>query len=211
MFFKGEHREKIVRYDICLKEGAKNRNWIIKHAVLKTVASMLYAITALYYIATYRMPYDKICRTGIKKEVNLKPMKEKNCQKRLVAAIIDYFVMVILYVFIMFVIVLCLRNQIEIIFNLFGMFMWLSFICIFSYSFVMDYFCQGSSIGKKVVGIRLVADKRKINGVLALKHSVLKLLACFIWPISLIYYLTKNVMFYDKWMKLEMMEEERNI
>ena len=46
--------------------GEKNRNWILKHALARTVASVLYVITALYYISTSRMPYDKIC--GINSE-----------------------------------------------------------------------------------------------------------------------------------------------
>lgn len=44
--------------------GDKDRKWILRHAIARTVASILYAITAVYYIFTYKMPYDKIC--GIK-------------------------------------------------------------------------------------------------------------------------------------------------
>lgn len=52
--------KKIVGYKICEKENKKNKKWILKHALSRTVASMLYVIEALYYIGTYKMLYDKI-------------------------------------------------------------------------------------------------------------------------------------------------------
>jgi hypothetical protein len=41
--------------------GNKDRKWVLRHAIARTVASILYVITAVYYIFTYKMPYDKIC------------------------------------------------------------------------------------------------------------------------------------------------------
>ncbi len=41
--------------------GDKDRKWVLRHAIARTVASILYVITAVYYIFTYKMPYDKIC------------------------------------------------------------------------------------------------------------------------------------------------------
>lgn len=60
--------KKIIGYKIYAVDGGKNKDWIVKHALSRTIASVLYAITALYYIGTYRMPYDKIC--GINSEID---------------------------------------------------------------------------------------------------------------------------------------------
>lgn len=53
--------KKMAGYRICVREHKENRNWILKHALLKTGASMVYIITVLYYICTFRMPYDNMC------------------------------------------------------------------------------------------------------------------------------------------------------
>lgn len=62
--------KKVAEYKVCVIEHKKNRNWILKHAVLRTVASMLYTITALYYICTFKMPYDHKC--GMNSEIGKK-------------------------------------------------------------------------------------------------------------------------------------------
>ena len=62
--------KRIVGYKIYVREYKENRNWILKHALLKTGASMVYIITVLYYICTFRMPYDNMC--GINSEIGKK-------------------------------------------------------------------------------------------------------------------------------------------
>lgn len=52
--------KKITGYEVYAVDSRKKSNWIIKHALSRTIASTFYVITALYYIGTYRMPYDKI-------------------------------------------------------------------------------------------------------------------------------------------------------
>lgn len=71
MFFDGVFHgntpgKRIAGYQM-YATGDRSRKWILKHALLRTAASVLYVITAVYYIATYKMPYDKIC--GINSEI----------------------------------------------------------------------------------------------------------------------------------------------
>ena len=54
-----------------------------------------------------------------------------------------------------------------------------------------------------MVGIRLLADGEKFDTVMVWKHTALKFAAVCIWPISLIYYLVNGRIFYDKWLKLD--------
>lgn len=57
--FQGNTFEKrIAGYKAYVRAHGENRKWILKHALLKTGASMVYVFTVLYYICTFRMPYD---------------------------------------------------------------------------------------------------------------------------------------------------------
>lgn len=38
----------------------QNRKWILKHSLLRALASLFYVITVLYYLKNLRMPYDRI-------------------------------------------------------------------------------------------------------------------------------------------------------
>ena len=61
--------------------------------------------------------------------------------------------------------------------------------------------------GKKVVGIRLLSDGEKLDGIECLKHCGVKFAAGCIWRVSLAYFLTTGRMFYDEWLKLEVVLE----
>lgn len=58
-------------------EKQKNQNWIIKHALLRTVASILYVLTALYYIKIYKMPYDRFLYSWADKDFCGRKMGDK--------------------------------------------------------------------------------------------------------------------------------------
>ena len=61
--------KKITGCRIYVGEKQKNQNWIIKHALLRTAASILYVLTALYYLKLYKMPYDRICTMDEKQDL----------------------------------------------------------------------------------------------------------------------------------------------
>ena len=50
--------KRIAGYKAYVRAHGENKKWIFKHALLKTGASMAYVFTVLYYICTFRMPYD---------------------------------------------------------------------------------------------------------------------------------------------------------
>lgn len=50
--------KKLVGYN-GLGENEKEHDWIIKHAICRTISSILYPITAAFYLRDLRMPYDR--------------------------------------------------------------------------------------------------------------------------------------------------------
>lgn len=184
---------------------------IFKHALFKVMAIVLYPITILFYIFESQMFYDRILGISIEKaeEIPLNPdeIKRMKNKKRLVAFIIDYIVMCLVFIVIQLIIigyiVFCLpRYAVRTVEFLIadGLFM---LIFIFLFYVISDKFFQGGGIGKKMVGIRLLADGEKFDTVMVWKHTALKFAAVCIWPISLIYYLVNGRIFYDKWLKLD--------
>lgn len=74
------------------------------------------------------------------------------------------------------------------------------------YFFISDYFFSGGSIGKKVIGIKLVCERQNLSLSIALKHSVVKVIACCLWLVTAVCYLFTRRLPYDRWMKLEVID-----
>lgn len=132
--------------------------------------------------------------------------------KRFWAAVIDYWVMTLIFMVIGAIVIDVVRtwSLLENSKNFFVIFISMAvflFIYTFLFYLIMDCAFKGSSIGKKIVKIRLLADGEEVDSAVAWKHSALKFAAACIWPISLIYYLVTGRMFYDEWLKLEVVLE----
>jgi len=182
--------------------------WIIKHSFFKAIAAKLWFITVIYYFITSKMPYDGILGIGgendyIHFEEGIK-RKEQYAGKRIVAVMIDVGIMMLVLTIITFI-VFCYtlivthgeKTNVYVSFtNIYAV------LYFFLYFFVTQIIFRGSSIGKKIMGIRLAAEG-KFDSLMVLKHSLLKTVAFYLWPISLIYCLVTGTMFYDEWLKLE--------
>lgn len=66
----------------------------------------------------------------------------------------------------------------------------------------------GGTVGKRVVGIRIVGDDGPVKSLgFALKHGLIKIVLSLIWPVSGIYCLTRNGhLFYDRWLKVVLVD-----
>ena len=81
---------------------------IFKHALFKVMAIVLYPITILFYIFESQMFYDRILGISIEKEeipLNPDEIKRMKNKKRLVAFIIDYIVMCLVFIVIQLIII----------------------------------------------------------------------------------------------------------
>ncbi|MDE6903586.1 MAG: RDD family protein [Lachnospiraceae bacterium] len=59
--FKGKTLgKKLVGFRACPDMEIKSSKWMIKHALVRTVASLFYVITASYYLVTNKMIYDEV-------------------------------------------------------------------------------------------------------------------------------------------------------
>lgn len=127
--------------------------------------------------------------------------------KRILAFVVDFNVMQIIAsavvkVFSILESRLNQRNKligIEIFFLIVGVIVWL-------YFFISDYFFSGGSIGKKLLGIKLVCERQGLLLPIALKHSVAKTIACCVCPVTAVYYLFTRRLPYDRWLKLEIID-----
>lgn len=129
--------------------------------------------------------------------------------KRIFAFIVDFFIMQIMVSAIgniFFVLVIrtnqgkiTIESMMVIQFMIVVGVMWL-------YFFISDYFFSGGSIGKKVIGIKLVCERQKLSLSIALKHSVVKVIACCLWPVTAVYYMFTRRLPYDRWLKLEVVD-----
>lgn len=137
--------------------------------------------------------------------------------RRLAAFIIDYFILCIVFSFVGVcgVILVILRAEpirtedINKIFEIDMMFVFF-FICLFFawiYFFLLDYW-ENIDVGKKLTGIEILSDNQKLTVNKKLKHSILKCIFMAIWPISFTYYLVKQQMVYDKYLKISVIVKE---
>lgn len=78
--------------------------------------------------------------------------------------------------------------------------LWFSYFFIIYFYFVLnDFLFQGSSIGKKIMKLKIVLKKQSIF-LFAILHSLFKIVFSFIWPIStMIFIASKCHMPYDKY------------
>lgn len=208
LLFQGQTLGKkisVCNINVGPKSSWEGITWIVKHALLRSLASLFYIITAIYYIITLKMPYDKNLGVFIETE-EIIISRTTNAKKRLIAAIIDLLISLFVYTLLMFVFSFCFRNRSDLLLNITGTSIIFIWTYLFSYFFIIDYFYKGNSIGKKKMRIRLLADQKEFSIRTSLLHSVLKTLACCIWPLSLIFYISKGVMFYDQWIKLKVIE-----
>lgn len=104
---------------------------------------------------------------------------------RLVAFIIDYMIIIFLLMLLLLLGVVRIKDTYMII----NIIKCLPVVYLF---FVLnDFFLKGSSIGKKIVGLKTkVKDKNILR--FSLIHSFLKLLFGCIWPISLVIFLINH-------------------
>ncbi|MDE7186896.1 MAG: RDD family protein [Lachnospiraceae bacterium] len=69
------------------------------------------------------------------------------------------------------------------------------------YFFILDV-CGKLDLGKRLVKIELLSDGQKFTVSTALKHTILKVLFCCIWPVSFCYYIIRHEMIYDRLLKI---------
>lgn len=61
LFFQGRTPgKKIAGYEICREGNTKKLQWIVRHALFRSAASLLYLIAAPYYLLQGKMFYDGI-------------------------------------------------------------------------------------------------------------------------------------------------------
>lgn len=63
-----------------------------------------------------------------------------------------------------------------------------------------DYYLKGTTLGKKIVGIRIRRNGIVPNLEFALKHSCIKVFLTIMWPVMTILYLTIGKLPYDQWL-----------
>lgn len=123
--------------------------------------------------------------------------------KRLCAAGIDYFIFVCISMIVLtfFIIGTGPYKTYNTLDTLFNAYLWIATVFLFLYFFMQDFFFRGRSIGKRIVQLELVNKEKTIG--FAVKHSLFKLLAGMLWPVTLVFYFVKHRMFYDKILGIE--------
>ncbi|MDE7258736.1 MAG: RDD family protein [Lachnospiraceae bacterium] len=137
--------------------------------------------------------------------------------RRVAAFIIDYVILCIVFFFVGMcgVILVMFRAEpirTEAMNKIFenDMMLVFFFICLFFawiYFFLLDYW-ENIDVGKKLTGIELLSDNQKLTVSKKMKHSILKCIFMAIWPISFTYYLVKQQMIYDKYLKISVIMKE---
>lgn len=67
------------------------------------------------------------------------------------------------------------------------------------YCFILDCFVK-LDLGKRLTKIEILYDNSKPIIYTRLMHSILKILCCVIFPISIIYYIVQKKMIYDEYL-----------
>lgn len=67
------------------------------------------------------------------------------------------------------------------------------------YCFIFDYFFEGRTLGKIILGIKMIFMKRNKN-LYCIMHGILRLLLYIMLPITAVYYfINKGKLPYDSW------------
>lgn len=126
--------------------------------------------------------------------------------KRFIAAIIDIVLFYIFNALVVMLLLACILNSglyifIDLIFNFYMVIM---IIILFAYFFISDYKFSELTVGKKIMNIKPYQYVDKIKFEYAYVHTLIKITASILWPITIIYFLThNNTMFYDTILKIE--------
>jgi len=205
--------KEFMDYKLSISEDEITVGWIIKHALCKTIAMKVSIPSAVYYISKTKMPYDKLLGIGFSNKnteiIEQRKINDIKLRKRLGSIIIDHLVMSFLIVIPGLLGIQAIRSFYQNNYIVYCI-IFLSFLMVFfmfSYFFISDFLTKGSGIGKRIVGIRLMSNGQKLDGIVIWKHCGLKFVACCVWPVSFIYLLVTGRMFYDKWLKLEIVAE----
>lgn len=131
---------------------------------------------------------------------------------RLVAAFIDYMLFLMLGALLFGFAVSCIGgirknndffDELSLAFDIWLFFM---IIVMFMYYACSDYFFKGVTIGKKITGLRIFRNEKKSDIQFSFFHAGIKIIASLIWPVTLIYYMRTQNMFYDKWLNIKTFE-----
>lgn len=134
--------------------------------------------------------------------------EERFIMKRILAFLIDYIVLIIITTTIGLMIFNVMERYGIDIFEVIPYYTIPMFGIMWFYFFWTDYFFKGRTLGKKLVGIQIVCGSGQITLQWAIAHSILKIFAGCFWPISAIYFLCNEIMFYDNWLNLKVKEEK---
>lgn len=127
--------------------------------------------------------------------------------KRIIAALIDTFIVVFFEILLNIIMVAIYEKRIQgdpveglkIILNII---MILPLPVMIIYYICADYYLKGTTLGKKIVGIRIRQNGAVPNLEFALKHSCVKVLLTIMGPIMTILYLNIGKMPYDQWLEI---------
>lgn len=81
-----------------------------------------------------------------------------------------------------------------------------SFLLTWLYFFFSDY-RENIDVGKRIMKIELISEGQKLTVNKMLKHSILKWIFMAIWPLAIVYYLMRNEMIYDKYLKISVRDK----
>lgn len=122
--------------------------------------------------------------------------KVRKNMKRLVAALIDFYLCGFILMFFIIIISAVTKSPIS-------WFLVLFIFCYFFYTFIFDYFFQGNTFGKKCMKIEYIISTSKQKRMkYSVLHGLFKSLGTIIWPICIFFYFILGFnMPYDKILK----------
>lgn len=127
--------------------------------------------------------------------------------KRLKARVIDMFLGILIINVILFIILIgpaIYQNDIFMLFELQNLYMIGAVLLFGVYFWVIDYVFQGISVGNKILHIQVRdSAEGRVDFRFAIKHSIMKMVASVTWPISILYQLIFDKMYYDKWLEIK--------
>lgn len=125
--------------------------------------------------------------------------------RRVVAFIIDYvlfcFIFSIITIVILTITISLWGKNGNLIFTIVFYMIGIAIVLLWAYFFIIDYYSK-FDFGKRMTRIEILSHNQKFSCYIALKHSALKTLSGFIWPISFSYYLFSQKMIYDKCLEI---------
>lgn len=129
--------------------------------------------------------------------------------RRAVAFIIDYFLFCAAFTVagtMAFILILRIwEGDYKMIFMLGCIPIGVGMVLLWGYFFVLD--CNAKfDLGKRITRIAILCHNQEFSRSIAIKHSVLKVLAGMIWPVSFVYYLIRHKMIYDEYLGITIIE-----